>query len=133
MQRLGLHDVGVDGGTVAERTDAARQAFAVYVHDQGQAELLHPPVAEGDHLAELPGRVDMQQREGRPGRIEGLQREMKQDRGVLADRVEDDRFAEHRGRLAQGVDGFGFEVLQMRVRDWQVGCSFQVGRDGARG
>jgi hypothetical protein len=117
----------VDRRTVAERADAAGQAVAVDVHDQRQAELLHPPIAKGDHLAELPGRVDVQQGEGRLGRMEGLHREMKQHRGVLADRVEDDRFAEHRGGLAQGMDGLGFERLQMVIGDWQVGCSSSLG------
>ena len=49
------------------------------------------PVAELDHLAELVGRVDVQQRErNRPG-IERLLRQPQQHRRVLADRVEHHR------------------------------------------
>src|SRR5437868_3492559 len=57
---------------------------------------------------------------------------MQQDRGVLADRVEDHRFAEHRGGLAQGVDRLGFELLQIGDRVRQVGCSFHETKAAGR-
>ena len=48
-------------------------------------------VAEGDHVAEFPGRINMQQWEWQTTRIEGLEGEMQQDGRILPDRVEQDR------------------------------------------
>ena len=48
-----------------ERVDAARDALRVQVHEQVEAVLVAPSVAERVHLPELPRRVDVQQRERR--------------------------------------------------------------------
>jgi hypothetical protein len=71
-------------------------------------------VAEGDHFAELPAGVDVQQRDRRPCRVEGLEQQVQQHRTVLADRVQHHRVAELGGDLAQDVDALRFELAQMR-------------------
>ena len=45
-------------------------------------------ITEGDHLLELPGRVNVQEFKGEPSGIEGLLRQSDEYRGVLADGVE---------------------------------------------
>ena len=70
-------------------------------------------VAKLDHLAELPGRVDMQEGKRRLGRIEGLHRQMQQDRRILADRIEHHRLGEGRRHFAKDVDRLGFEAVEM--------------------
>jgi hypothetical protein len=69
LQRLRLHDVGVQRRPVLERIDAGLQALAIDVHDQLEPMPSRGFVAEGDHVAELPRRVDVQQgeRESRRG------------------------------------------------------------------
>jgi hypothetical protein len=79
-QTLRLHHVCVDGRRKVERVDAARHALLVDVHDQVEPELMRGAIAEGDHGAELPGRVDVQQRERRLARPERLARQMRQYR-----------------------------------------------------
>ena len=61
-------------------TDALAHAVLVDVDQKIDAEIGRHLVAEGDHLPELPGRVDMQERERRLGRIEGLHRQMQHAR-----------------------------------------------------
>jgi hypothetical protein len=68
---------------MVERVDVARQAVVVGVHDQIEAKIARRLVAESDHLRKLPSRIDVQQRERRLGRPEGLARKMQQDRRVL--------------------------------------------------
>ena len=70
-------------------------------------------VAKRDHLAELPGRVDMQEGKWRLGRIEGLHRQMHEHGGILAHRIEHHRLGEARGHLTEDVDRFGFEPIKM--------------------
>ena len=70
-------------------------------------------IAELDHLPELPGRVDVQQREGQPAGVERLLRQPQHDGGVLADRVEHHRPLELGGHLADDVDALGLEHFQM--------------------
>jgi hypothetical protein len=113
-QGLGLHHVGVEIGAVRDRADAAGEPLLVDMHDELDPELPRPPVAERDHVAELPGRVDMEQRKRQPARMEGLLGEVEEDGGILADRVEQDRVLGLRHDLAQDVDALGLEALQMR-------------------
>ena len=80
-------------------------------------------VAELDHLAELVGRVDVQQRERNRARIERLLRQPQQHRRVLADRVEHHRPLELGDHLAHDVDALGLERAQVVV----------AGRQGRRG
>ena len=70
-------------------------------------------IAELDHLAELVGGVDVQQRERNRARIERLLREPQHHRGVLADGVEHHRPLEFGDHLAQDVDALGLERAQM--------------------
>ncbi len=71
-------------------------------------------LAKLDHLAKLPRRVDVHQREGRLGRVERLQRQLDHHGRVLADRVQHDRILELRGHLADDVNALGLQLLQMR-------------------
>ena len=71
-------------------------------------------VAERDHLAELPGRVDVQERERRLRRIERLHRQVQHHRAVLADRIEHHRPLALGDDLAHDVDALGLEALKMR-------------------
>jgi hypothetical protein len=73
-------------------------------------------VAEGDHLAELPGGVHVQQRDRRPRREKRLDQQVQQYRAVLADRVQHHRIAELGRDLAQDVDAFGFEAIEVGKR-----------------
>jgi hypothetical protein len=61
-QCLRLHDIGVQLGTMTDRPNAARHTVTVDMHDQVEAELYGATVAERDHVAELPGGIDVQQR-----------------------------------------------------------------------
>ena len=71
-----LHDVGVHVRTVVERVDVVAHAVLVDVHQKVEAELFRHVIAKGDHLAELPGGVDMQEGKWRLGRIKGLHRQV---------------------------------------------------------
>ena len=113
LQRLRLHHVGVHGGAVADRPDALRHAILVDVHREGAAGFLGAPVAEGDHLAELPGGVHVQQRDRwAPGR-KRLDQQVQQHRAVLADGVQHHRVAELGRDLAQDVDALGLKAVEM--------------------
>ena len=92
---------------------AVGDRFGVGVDDEPRADRRGVAVAELDHLPELVGRVDVQQRErNRPG-IERLLRQPQQDRRVLADRVQHHRPLELGDDLAHDVDALGLE----RARD----------------
>jgi hypothetical protein len=71
------------------------------------------PIAKLVHLAELPGGIDVQEREWRLRRVKRLQRQMEHHRTILADRVEHDRLLGLRDRIAHDVDALGLEALQM--------------------
>jgi hypothetical protein len=111
-QRLRFHDIGVAAVAVGERTGTLRQALPIDVHDQVEAEPLRRSVAKRGHLAELPRRVDVQDGKGQRSGMEGLAREVEEDGGVLADRVEEHRPLQLGGRLAQDEDAFGLELAQ---------------------
>jgi len=81
-------------GTVANRSDPLLDALLIDVHHQIQAKLRRSLIAEVDHLFELPGGIDMQQRKGQLCRIECFDGEMQEDGAVLADRIEHHRFLE---------------------------------------
>ena len=97
-----------------ERLDAARQAVLVDMHDQVEPELRGAVIAERDHLAEFPGRVDVQQRERRLRRIERLERQMQHDGRILADRIEHHRVVGLGDHLADDVNALRFELLEVR-------------------
>jgi hypothetical protein len=93
---------------------------------QFHARLARHALAHLVHRAELPRGVHVQQRERRPRRKERLAREMQHDRAVLADRVQHHRPLGLGDRLAQDVDAFGFEALQVV----QGGHADQASRSG---
>ncbi len=116
LEALRLPHVGVHRGSVVERVDAHRDAFGVLVDEQ-----LHPRL--GCHLLphlvhrlELPGGVDVQERERRNRRVEGLAGQLEHDRAVLADRVQHHRSLALGDRLPHDLDAFGLEPLQVGER-----------------
>ena len=112
-QRLGLEQPAAALRADEERLRAVGDRFLVGVDDQPRADLPRVPVAELDHLAELVGRVDVQQRErNRPG-VERLLRQPQQHRRVLADRIEHHRPLELGDHLAHDVDALGLERPQV--------------------
>ena len=113
LEALRLHYVGVQTRARVDRIDAGANTLLVDMDDEIEAEVLRMLVAEGDHLAELPCRVDVEQREGGLGRIEGLHRQMQQDCGVLADGIKDDRLVAGRRHLAEDLHAFGFKPAQV--------------------
>ena len=88
-------------------------ASCVGVDDQPRADLPRVAIAEGDHLAELVGRVDVEQRKRNRRRVERFLREPQHDRRVLADRVEHHRPRELGDDLTDDVEAFGFERAQV--------------------
>ena len=95
---------------MTDRADAARQTFLIGVHDELEAELGGATVAERDHVAELPGGIDVQQRKRQLRRIERLQRQVQENRGILADRIEQHRVVALGDSLPDDVDAFGLEL-----------------------
>ena len=114
FQGLRLHDVGMARRAMRERTDAGINAFLVRMDDQVHTNLGRLAIAEFDHFAKLPGRIDMHQRERRHARIEGLHRQMQHHRAVFADRIEHDRVFSHRRHFANNVNGLSFKPIEMR-------------------
>lgn len=81
----------------------------VGVDDEIEAERSRLRVAEGDHLPEFPGGVDMHDLEGDGAGVKGLARQVQQNRGIFSDGIEQDRPVEHGLGLAQDVDGLGLQ------------------------
>src|SRR5690606_10758366 len=73
---------------------------------------------QGDHLAELPRAVHVQQRDRRTRRVEGLEQQVQQHRTVLAHRIQHHRIGEPGRCLAQDVDAFGLEAVEVGQRPW---------------
>src|SRR5262249_42492490 len=99
--------------------------------DQIETEPLCRFITKRDHVAKLPGGVDMQQRKRKFCWIERLQREMQHHAGVLADRIEHDRRPELRDHVAHDLDRFGFESLEMsrqhaRGLQHELHCRFDL-------
>src|SRR6202051_3651915 len=90
-QGLCLHDIGVQFGAVADRADAPRQALLIGMHYEPKSKLVDTTIAERDHLAEFPGRIDVLQRERDLRSIKRLECQMQEDGGVFADRIEQHR------------------------------------------
>src|SRR6185503_19988862 len=86
LERLGLYDVGVERAAMGDGREAVLHTLLIGVDNQLEAEPPHLGIAKLDHLAKIPGGVEVQQRERWLARIECIQREMQHHRGVLADR-----------------------------------------------
>ncbi len=105
LQRVGLHDRCVFVAALVERVDVRGEAFGVRVDDELGPDLFRHAVAMRDHVPELPGRVDVHQRERERRRRERLLGEAQHHRAVLADRVEHHRVLELGDGLAQDIAG----------------------------
>ena len=111
-----VHRRCVDAARIVERIHAGRERLLVHVYDQLEAVLGAIAVAKLDHLPEVPGRVDVQEREGhRPGR-ERLAGHVQHAHRVFADRIEQHRIFEGGGDLADRVDRLGFEGVEIAER-----------------
>ena len=114
-QRLREHDVGIRGA-MGPRFDAATHALIIGVHQEFQAVFFGGGIAEFEHLAKIPPRCDLQQRERRlPGR-KRLAREMQHHRAILAHRIQHDRLFTLRSHFAKNVNALGLEALQIVER-----------------
>ena len=98
---------------MSEGADALLYAFFIDVHDQVKPELLRYMVPERDHVPELPGGINMQQRERWLARVEGFQGKMQHHGRILADGVKHDRVVELGGHFPNDVDAFGFQLFEM--------------------
>jgi len=96
-----------------ERIDPAFQRLRVLINEQLHARLLRHPVAQGIHVLELPGRVDVEQREGRRRRVEGLARKVQHHGRILAHRIEHHRLFCLGDHLTHDVDAFGLKPFKM--------------------
>ncbi len=114
-QRLGLERAAAALRADQKRLRPVGDRLGVGVHDQPRADLGGVPVAELDHLAELVGRVDVQQRKRDRARVERLLREPQQHRRVLADRIEHHRPLELGDHLAHDVNALGLERPEVVV------------------
>jgi hypothetical protein len=103
----------MNAGSVFERVDVFGYAILIDVHEQVEAEIASHGIAEFDHLAEFPCRIDMEKWKRRFGRIECLHRQSKHDRRILADRIEHYRLGEGCRYLAEDMYRLGFEPLQV--------------------
>lgn len=108
-QRLGFHHVGVNVAAVAKRSDVLFDAFGVGVGDQLELMLCGHFVAKRDHFFELPGGVDVHQREGQRVRRKGFARQMQQHGAVFADGVQQHRLIKLRHYFSHYMDSFGFK------------------------
>ena len=113
LQPFGLPHVGVDRAVV-EGIDALLLGFGVLVDDELDRRVRPDLVAQRVHVPELPGRVDMEQREGQRAREERLLGKMQHHRRILADRIEHHRAIGLGDRLAQDVNALGLEPIEMR-------------------
>jgi len=63
FQRFGLHHMRMHRRARGERIDAARDAIFIDVNEKIEIEAARRFIAERDHLAEFPGRIDVEHRE----------------------------------------------------------------------
>ncbi len=64
LQSLSLPHVGVERAVI-ERVDPARGGLGVLVHEQFHFTLDRHPISQAVHFLEFPGRIHVEQREGR--------------------------------------------------------------------
>ncbi len=113
-QPFGLHHLRMDGRTGGDRRNAAPDAVLIDMDEQIHADPRRHLVAEGDHFAKFPGRVDMQQRKRRLGRKERFLRDVKHHAQILADGIKHHRPLELRDHLAHDEDRLRLEPAQVR-------------------
>jgi hypothetical protein len=112
-QGLGLHHLRVDRRAGSDRRNAGGEPAFVDVNEQVHAHPRRGLIAKGEHLAKFPRRIDMQQGKRRLSRKERLLRHVQHDAGILADRIEHDRF----GKLGHG---FAHDVDRLRLKPAQA-------------
>jgi hypothetical protein len=115
-QRLRLHRRAVLRARHVERVDALGDRRLVRVHLEVEPVLSTKLVAVCQQLAEVPRRVDVQQRERRLRRVERLARDVQHARRVLAAGEQQHRPFELRDDLAQDMDALRLELAQVRQR-----------------
>ncbi len=100
---------------IVQRMDAKFPSLLIAVDDQVQAQFLTSiALAELQHLAELPRRIDVHHREGGLGRIESLEGQLHHHGRVFANRIEHDRVAKLGRHFAYDVDALGLKLFQVR-------------------
>jgi hypothetical protein len=112
FQPLRLPHIGVKRAVI-EGIDAARFRFGVAPNEQVHARRAGRLFPERIHVAKLPRRIDMEQRERRRRGMERLARQVQHHRRILADRIEHDRTLRLGHDLAHDMDRFGFEAVEM--------------------
>src|SRR5581483_6026426 len=117
LQRLGLHDARIDGRTRRKWIDSGLAPTFVGINEEFETKTLSRLIPKGNHLAEFPGGVDVQQRKRWRSRIKRLDCQMQHGARILADRVEHDRPFELRHDVAHDLDGFRLEPLKL---PWKV-------------
>jgi len=113
LQRFGFHDMGMALAAVIERINICCDAFRIDPFDHLGAGICNSAIAKLDHLAKLPRRIDMQKRERDLAWVEGLARQMKQNGGVLADRIQHDWPLKLRDDLPKDLNRFGLKLLEV--------------------
>jgi hypothetical protein len=70
---------------VAKWRDAIAKTILIDMDDEIEIMLLHDFIAEGDHLFEIPGGINMQERERDWGGVEGFPCQVKNYGGIFSD------------------------------------------------
>jgi hypothetical protein len=113
FQRLGFHDVRVVCRAMIEWVDPVGERLLVRVNSQVEPHFASRSVTEGDHLAELPGRVDVQERKRERGGIEGLPSDVQEHGAVLSYRVQQYGPFTLGYDCPEDLDAFSFQVVEM--------------------
>ena len=98
-----------------ERVDPLRDAGRIGVHQQLEPKRARRRVPEGDHLAEFPRGIHVQQRKRQLRGIKRLARQMQQNRGVLADRIQQHGLAAFRRHLAHDLDALILQPPEVKM------------------
>jgi hypothetical protein len=103
----------VPGAVRRQLHEPTVQSFLHAGHDELHADLGDPAIAELQDLGEVVPGVDVHHRERDPGRVERLLREPEHHDRVLAAGEQQHRTLELGGHLAEDVDRFGLQRLQL--------------------
>jgi len=114
-QRQRLHHMRMQARTVRKRTDPLAYAFLIDMNQKIEAPLGRHPIPKLDHLAELPGGVDMENGERRLGRIEGLHRQMQQDGRIFPDGIKHHGPGKICRDFPHDMDRFSLQTLEVRM------------------
>src|SRR5262249_32156357 len=112
FQAFGLPHVGVKRAMV-EGIDAELLGLGILIDEELDSTLGRDLIAKRVHVAELPRRIDVEERERQRAREEGFLRQVQHDGAVLADRIKEDRPLGLRGDFPEDLDALGFELLEM--------------------